>query len=102
MTTSLPKLLFSSTEFIYIFVLFQCIKLNPLRLLLKNSLLAYVLGNTQSDTLKILVLQYSLWTIGYSAAVGLLRDEYFSIDSIRSTAYIEAFGNKSAKFTPFS
>lgn len=39
--------------------------------------------------------------MSYSAAVGLFREEYFSIDSIRSMASIEASGISYAKLTPF-
>lgn len=37
-----------------------------------------------------------------SAAVGRFREEYFSIDSMRSIASGEAVGMISARLTPFS
>ena len=47
------------------------------------------------------MLQDSLSIDKYSAAVGLFLEEYWSIDSIRSIAYIDASGISSPKFTPF-
>jgi hypothetical protein len=48
------------------------------------------------------MLEYSKSIRWYSAAVGLFLEEYFSMDSMRSIASIEASGISSAKLTPFS
>ena len=102
MASGLFEFLFGRSEHLDVLVFLEGVQFGPRWFLLEERFLSHHFTCVHSHSLEVFVLQYSNYLQTYSAAVGLFREEYFSMDSMRSMASIEASGRSSARLSPFS
>lgn len=87
MSTCLLELLLCGSEDVDLLVLFCRVQFWAFGLLLEYDLFAGIFGYDEVDAFEVVVFKDSFINkSNYSAAVGRFRDEYLSMDSIRSIA----------------